>query len=258
VGETGAKSRTRAESFADHYSQARQFYRSQTPYEQAHLAAALVFELSKVEHPHIREAMVGHLRHIEEDLAQRVASGLGMSELPQAPAAAVAVQELDLSPALQLIGKMKDTLEGRAVGVLIADGSDAASIDAVKQAVAAAGAKAKIIAAKIGEVKLANGSLLKIDGQLAGTPSVMFDAVAIILSNEAAALLGKEASAIDFVRDAFGHLKAIGVDKGGEALLKTAVIEQDGGVIAIDTLDRFIAAAKTRQWDREASIRTLA
>ena len=67
----------------------------------------------------------------------------------------------------------------------------------------------------------------------------MFDAVAIILSDEAAALLGKEAAAIDFVRDAFGHLKAIGVDKGGEALLKTAAIEQDAGVIAIDTLDRF-------------------
>jgi len=141
---------------------------------------------------------------------------------------------------------------------LIADGSDATSIAAVKQAVAAAGAKVKIIAAKIGKTKLADGSLLKIDGQLAGTPSVMFDAVAIILSNEAAALLGKEAAAIDFVRDAFGHLKAIGIDKGGEALLNTAAIEQDGGVIAIDCLDRFIAAAKTRQWDREASIRTLA
>ncbi len=57
----------------------------------------------------------------------------------------------------------------------------------------------------------------------------------------------KEAAAIDFVRDAFGHLKAIGVDKGGAALLKTAAIEQDAGVIAIGTLDRFIAAAKTRQ-----------
>ncbi|MDD5322481.1 MAG: catalase-related domain-containing protein, partial [Methylococcales bacterium] len=90
--------RIRAESFADHYSQARQFYLSQTSYEQAHLASALVFELSKVEHPHIREAMVGHLRHIEEDLAQRVASGLGMSELPQAPAAAVPVQDLDPVP----------------------------------------------------------------------------------------------------------------------------------------------------------------
>jgi len=76
VDETGAKGRIREERFADHYSQARQFYRSQTSYEQAHLASALVFELSKVEHPHIRQAMVGHLRHIEEDLAQRVADRL--------------------------------------------------------------------------------------------------------------------------------------------------------------------------------------
>ena len=50
VTETGEKGRIRAESFADHYSQARQFYLSQTAYEQAHIASALVFELSKVEH----------------------------------------------------------------------------------------------------------------------------------------------------------------------------------------------------------------
>jgi catalase len=181
-----------------------------------------------------------------------------MSELPPAPTTAIAVQDLELSPALQLIGKMKDTLEGRVVGVLVADESNAASIDAVKQAVTSAGAKVKLIAARIGDVKLADGSLLKIDGQLAGTQSVMFDAVAIILSDQAAELLGKEAAAIDFVRDAFGHLKAIGVDKGGEALLKTATIKHDAGIITIDCLDRFIAAAKTRQWEREASIRTLA
>jgi catalase len=132
----------------------------------------------------------------------------------QGAVAAVAVKELDPSPALQLIGKMKDTLEGRTVGLLIADGSDAASIEAVKQAVTVAGAKVTIIAAKIDDMKLADRSLLKIDGQLASTPSVMFDAIAIILSVEAAALLGKEAAAIDCVRDAFGHLKAIGVDKG--------------------------------------------
>jgi len=84
--------------------------------------------------------MVGHLLHIEVELAQRVATGLGMGELPQAPITAVAVQDLEPSPALQLIGKMKDTLEGRVIGVLIADGSEAASINAVKQAATAAGA----------------------------------------------------------------------------------------------------------------------
>jgi catalase len=259
VEEAGVKSRIRAESFADHYSQARQFYISLTSYEQAHLASALVFELSKLEHPHIRVAMVGHLRHIEEGLAQRVASGLGMDDLPQAPVSAVAVQVLDPSPALQLIGNMKDTLEGRVIGVLIADGSDAVSIDAVKEAVNIAGAKVKLVAVKIGDVKLADGSLLKINGQLAGTPSVLFDAVAIILSDEAAALLGKEAAAIDFVRDAYGHLKAIGVDIGGEALLEAAGIGSDDGVLDIeDNIDSFIIAAKTRQWAREASVRTLA
>ena len=82
---------------------------------------------------------------------------------------------------------------------------------------------------------------------------------AIILSDEAAALLGKEAAAIDFVRDAFGHLKAIGVDKGGDALLSTAGIAQDAGVIAIGgSLEHFIAVAKTRQWEREVNVRSLA
>jgi catalase len=258
VEENGAKGRIRKETFADHYSQARQFYRSLSSFEQAHLASALVFELSKVEHPHIREAMVGHLRLIEEDLAQRVGSALGMAELPPAPPTAAPVQELALSPPLQLIGKMKDTLEGRVVAVLVAEGSDAGSVHAVAKAVRAAGANVQMVAPKVGEMSLADGSRLKIDGQLAGTPSVLFDAVAIILSEGAAASLGREAAAVDFVRDAFGHLKAIGVDKGGEALLKMAGINIDSGVVALDALDRFLAVAKTRQWEREASVRTLA
>ncbi len=258
VEETGAKDRIRADSFADHYSQARQFYLSQSTYEQAHLASALVFELSKVEHPHIRLAMVGHLLNIDDNLAHRVAAGLGILEMPPAPAAAIAVQSLDLSPALQLIGKMKNTLEGRVIGILVAEGSDSDSIDAVKNAAIGAGAKVKIVATKIGESKLADGWLLPVDGQLAGTPSVLFDAIAVILSGEAAVLLGNEAAAVDFVRDAFNHLKAIGVDSGGLALLKTANIEQDNGVVNINCVDSFITVAKIRHWEREADIRTLA
>jgi catalase len=51
-----------------------------------------------VAHLHIREAMVGHLRHIDEKLAKRVASGLGMAKLPKAPAAAAPVIDMDPSP----------------------------------------------------------------------------------------------------------------------------------------------------------------
>jgi catalase len=258
ITETGEKGRIRAESFADHYSQARQFYLSQTAYEQAHIASALVFELSKVEHPHIREAMVGHLVHIEKDLAKRVAAGLGFDTMPAAPAAAAPVQKMASSPALQIIGKMKDTLMGRAVGILIADGSDGAAIKKIKKAATDAGASVKIIAPKVGGAKLADGSMLAADGQLAGTPSVLFDAVAVILSDKGAKALSMEGAAIDFVRDAFGHLKAIAVDQGGQALLKIANVGQDAGVVDANDRNAFVAAAKTRQWDREKSVRTLA
>jgi catalase len=258
ITETGEKGRIRAESFADHYSQARQFYLSQTAYEQAHIASALVFELSKVEHVHVREAIVGHLRHIEEDLAKRVAAGLGMNKIPDAPVAAAPVQEMPPSPALQIIGKMKDTLMGRAIGILIADGSDGAVIEKMKKAATEAGATVKIVAPKAGGAMLVDGSMLVADGQLAGTPSVLFDAVAVILSDEGAKTLSMESAAIDFVRDAFGHLKAIAFDKGGQALLKTANVGQVAGVVNTNNPDAFIAAAKTRQWDREKSVRTLA
>jgi len=257
ITETGEKGRIRAESFADHYSQAQQFYLSQTSYEQAHIASALVFELSKVEHVHIREAMVGHLRHIDEDLARRVAAGLAFDKMPDAPPAAAPVQKMKLSPALQIIGKMKDTLMGRAIGILIADGSDGAVIKKVKKAATDAGASVKIVAPKVGGAKLADGSLLPADGQLAGTPSVLFDAVAIVLSDAGSKALSKESAAIDFVRDAFGHLKAIAADKGGFALLKTANVGQDAGVVDVSDKDAFIAAAKTRQWDRENAVRKL-
>jgi catalase len=232
VNEAGEKSRIRAESFADHYSQARQFYLSQTTFEQAHIASALVFELSKVDHVHIRLAMVGHLRHIEEDLARRVASGLGLEKIPDAPKPAMPVKQMKTSPALQIIGKMKDTLQGRSIGILIAP--------------------------KVGGAKLADGSMLAADGQLAGTPSVIFDAVAVVLSDEGVKALSMEGAAIDFVRDAFGHLKAIAVDKGGQALLKIANVGQDAGIVDANDKDAFIAAAKTRLWDREKSVRTLA
>jgi catalase len=258
VSETGRKGRIRAESFADHYSQARQFYLSQTAHEQAHIASALVFELSKVAHTHVREAIVGHLRHIEEDLANRVAAGLAFEQMPDAPVAAAPVQEMKSSPALQIIGKMKDTLQGRAVGILIADGSDGDAIKKIRKAATDAGAAVKIVAPKVGGAKLADGSMLAADGQLAGTPSVLFDAVAVILSDKGAKALSMESAAIDFVRDAFGHLKAIAVDKGGHALLKIANVGQDAGVVDANDKDAFVAAAKTRQWDREKSVRTLA
>lgn len=257
-GDDGAKGRIRAESFADHYTQPRMFFRSQTKPEQAHMASALVFELSKVGTPHVREAIVGHLRHIDGDLAKRVADGLGLDTLPPAPPAAVKPKDMPPSPALQIIGKMKNTLEGRCVGILIDDGSDAAAIKALRKAAEDAGATVKIVAPKVGGAKLAGGKKLPADGQLAGTPSTVFDAVALVLSDEGGKRLAKEAAAVDFVRDAFGHLKAIAADAGAQAVLKAGGIGKDAGVVDAGDAKAFVKAAKTRQWDREPKVRTLA
>ncbi|MFQ6309966.1 catalase [Lysobacter capsici] len=258
AGDDGVKSRIRAESFADHYSQARLFYRSQTVPEQAHMASALVFELSKVGTAHVREAIVGHLRHIDADLAKRVADGLGLERLPPAPPAAVEPVDLPPSPMLQLIGKMKDTLAGRCVGILIDEGSDAATLKALRKAVEAAGARVKIVAPKLGGAKLSDGKQQPADGQLAGTPSLVFDAVALVLSPAAGKRLASEAAAIDFVRDAFGHLKAIALDDGARQVLAAAGIKPDDGVVVADKPAAFVKLAKTRQWEREPRLRTLA
>jgi catalase len=256
--ENGERGRVRSESFADHYSQARLFYRSQTAYEQAHIASALVFELSKVDHLHVRQAMVAHLRNIDEDLARRIANGLGMDALPAAAPPAAAVKDMEPSPALQIIGKMLDTLQGRTIGILVADGSDGSVVQKLRKAATDAGATVKIVAPKVGGAKLADGSLLEADGQLQGTPSVVFDAVAIVLSAQGAQMLSKESAAIDFVSNAFVHLKAIAATDSAKTLLDMANVVLDAGVVDAADVKGFVAAACTRQWDREASIRMLA
>jgi catalase len=258
IDEDGVKGRVRPESFADHYSQARQFFLSQTKYEQAHMASALVFELSKVETVSVREAVVANLLNVDKDLAKRVAAGLGMPKLPTPSAAAVKAKEMALSPALQIIGKMKDTLEGRCVGILFHDGSDATAIKNIQKAVVAAGGSVKLVAPRVGGIKLSDGKSVDADGQLAGTPSVIFDAVAIILSDTAGKQLATDGAAVDYVRNAFGHLKAIALDGGAQPLAKASGIVPDGGVVDVSDIKGFVKAAKTRQWERETKVRLLA
>src|SRR6202044_2425868 len=99
--EKGRKVRERSQSFADHYSQARQFYLSQTKVEQGHIADALVFELSKVRKAVIRTRLVSHLPNIDAKLADRVAKGLGLLGKVQPASPAVETRK-DLKPSKAL------------------------------------------------------------------------------------------------------------------------------------------------------------
>lgn len=249
------KVRARGELFADHFSQARMFYLSQTDNEQAHIASAIVFELSKVTLPHVRERVVAQLRNIDADLAKRIADGLAI-DLPEAAKPARKPVNLGQSDALSIQKNAKDILEGRQVGILFAEGSDKKTIDALKKSIEAKGGTAMLIAPKIGGIKL-DGGTLEADGQLAGTPSVLLDAVALVLTREAAEKLTTDSAAVDFVCDAWAHLKAIGHDDGARHLLDHCHVPVEAdGVSEAD--GSFADNAALRFFDREPDVRDLA
>ncbi|MBY5798397.1 catalase [Rhizobium leguminosarum] len=260
--EQGPKVRLRPESFADHYSQARQFYISQTPPEQRHIAAALIFELSKVETPVIRERMVSHLMNIDETLASKVGHALGFKSMPKpADAAMPTRQDLEPSPALSIIERGPKRFEGRKLGILVSDGTDAAVFKALLAEITEQKAAFEVIAPKIGGVTLSDGNWIEAHQMIDGGPSVLYDAVALLPSAEGTADLLKEATARDFVADAFVHCKYIGYVETALPLMQKAGIADslDEGVMALGAakdVPAFIKAlGKLRVWGREPSVK---
>ncbi|NPD68990.1 catalase (plasmid) [Lichenicola cladoniae] len=257
--ESGDKMRVRSETFADHYSQARQFFFSQTEPEQNHIVSAFIFELSKVETEAVRTMMLSRLVNVDEMLAKRIAEGLGHdAPLVAAPTKFAARTDLATSPMLSMLAKFKPTLEGRKVGCLVADGTDAVQVTALEAAAKAVGANFAVIAPKVGGAKSSDGGKIRADFQLAGGPSVLFDTVVLALSKEGAAMLAREAAAVAFVHDAFAHLKVIGHTDGAKYLMEKAGVVPDAGVVRLAKPEAFLAAAsKGRIWDREPSVRSV-
>ncbi len=258
----GQKVRLRAASFADHYSQARLFFNSQTAPEQKHIAMALTFELSKVETPVIRERMISHLLNIDEGLAETVADKLGIKELPKPADAAVAPRDdLEPSPALSILANGPDSFAGRKIGVLVSPGADASLLKKLRTAIEKEGATMEVIASKVGGVEAADGSLIAAKHMIDGGPSVLFDAVALVLSEEGAERLTGEAAARDFVADAFAHCKFIGFTPGATPLLQKAGVDPDAdeGLINLDdkkAIAGFIESCrKLRLWSRETAVK---
>ena len=255
----GPKIRERGALFADHYSQARQFYVSQTPVEQAHIADAFTFELSKVETPKIRERVVANLRNVDEALAQKIADGLGLA-LPAASEPARAVVDQPPSPPLSILKNPPPSFEGRKVGALVTDGTDADILVALKQAVEAEGAVLELVAPRIGGITASDGTQIPAHQAVAGGPSVLFDAVAVLPSAEGAALLAENAAAKDFVSDAYAHAKFIAHVPAAKPLFQGAgVTKADPGFVTLNSpadAQGFVEACRAlRFWDREPQVK---
>lgn len=258
--EEGSKLRIRPDSFADHFTQALLFLNSLTDPERRHTAAAFAFELGKCKSLAVRRRMLGQLMNVDKSFAGEVEMLLGMVGEAEKIKPAVAAREVEPSPALSQMLKAPQSIAGRKIGVLVTDGVADGIVSGLRKQLKAEGATLCIIAPKVGGAVTKTGKKIEADEALAGAPSCLFDAIVVAPSAEGAENLLGVAAAVDWIRNAFVHLKVIAYMPEALPLFEAAGVapDTDAGTVAIngDDFGPFISAAKLhRIWDREPLVR---
>lgn len=252
----GKKIRYRPESFGDHYSQPRQFYKSQNTVEQKHIIDAFSFELSKCTQIRIRARVVSHLLHVDETLAKEVAHNLNLVLPAPAQTLTTAIKDLPPSLNLSILNTLFPTFEGRKLGIFITDGIDTALLTKLEKAIKEVGGVSERVALKVGGVIDNSGILIPADHQVDGAPSALFDAVALLTTEHGANEAAQNPTARDFCSDAYAHYKFIGYSDNAKPLLQAAGIlaKIDEGFSALDSeadIQPFINICKqARFWGR--------
>ncbi|MEQ9380112.1 MAG: catalase [Pirellulales bacterium] len=256
--EAGQKLRIRPESFADHYTQARQFWISMTPVEQKHIVGGFSFELGKCNETKVRTRMLGHLNTIHPDLGQQVAEALGMEGQADKIKPAVEPRDPEPSTPLSQYAKAPETLEGKKIGLFTATGVNSKLYNAVVKAAKDEGAMVEVIAPKAGPIETSGSKEVQPEHFLAGAPSVLFDCVIVAPPEDAIEKLVSNPDAINWIRDAFAHCKVIGYSEATTPLFDKAAVDPgaDEGLVDVGTdgsgLDQFVEQAKKyRIWERE-------
>jgi catalase len=269
----GHKVKARSESFKDHYTQAKLFYNSMTEPEKQHIKDAWKFELGKVETMHIRERMVEHIMRIDKDMAEEVATAIGV-KVPenvspaQKPSVFEGKKSVDVSPALSQENTHTGKIKGRKIAALVEDGFDGSALKELKSMLEKEGAMLEVVSKNYGMRNASKGSEVKTDKTYLTTGSIMYDAVFIPGGKEAVEKLKKMGDALHFVKEAYKHCKPIAaIGEGVEVidacqlpeLLTFDVVSSDKGVVTSRkegdgkaVAEQFIKAiAKHRFWERE-------
>ncbi len=269
------KLRGKPEKFADHYSQPKLFWRSQTPVEKRHIINAFRFELTRVTVPAIRARVVSQLLNVDLQLASGVADGLGIPLPEPQPMAleelgmAAVESEVEASAGLSLFarpGSMKAA--GRRVALLAADGIDGDALREVQRQLVDAGAVPRVVGARLGRVLCSEGQPCEIEATIEAMPSVLWDAVVLPGGDGAIAALATNSDVQDFVKEQYKHGKPLLVTgRAGLDLLRAAGVRlssaEEGsdpalvvsGSKATDGVSKFIAVlGKQRQFEREIQL----
>ncbi len=263
-----AELRGKPEKFAEHYNQATLFYNSQTAVEQKHIVGGFRWELSKVTVPAIRERMLSMLVNVSDELAMKVAEGLGMQVPAAMPRALAETPEPEVaqSPTLSLTARPGDGgIRTRKIALLVAEGIDGDALAAVQAALLAAGAVPRLVGSRVGPFKTATGDMLDADASMENEPAVLFDALVLPDGAAGLAALEKDGHTAEFIKDQYRHGKTILALGESRALLESAGAfsklpngEDDPGIVLADVekldhgIEGFIkAVARHRHPQRE-------
>ena len=197
------RTRRNPQSFSDHYSQPRLFFRTLSTVEKDHVIAAYTFELGRCYEQAIRERQLACLAEIDASLAGAVARGLGLT----APAPTEPSTSAIPSPALSMHGQ-RWPVAGRNVGVIVGE-SECADLPDVMTMLAARGVQPVLIAPSGG---IRQG--IPAQRSYATATSVELDAVVV--------LGGTDARVAKLLGEAWRHAKAIGVLPAGQSVLDDA------------------------------------
>jgi len=225
------KVRGKPEKFAEHYNQATLFWQSQSEIEKLHIIKAFRFELTKVQITAVRERVVAQLRNVAAELAEGVAAGLGIAELPD-PLPKLLQRppkpEITESHALSLFARPGDTgIRTRRIAIIVADGVDGIAATRLHSELALQGAVPRFVGVKMGNVASDSGEPIEVEVSLEAAPSVLWDAAIFADGEGATQALLLSGQALEFLKDQYRHCKPILVLGSARALVEKAGIPMD-------------------------------
>lgn len=251
---SGQKIRERSESFSDHFSQPRLYYKSLAPHEQKHVVDAYTFELSKVKRKHIRERQVQQiLANIDLDLARQVGANLGI-EVPDL-SLDFKPQSVEKSAKLSMLAFPPADIQGRKIAVLIHNLVKSDALETIKNWAIKEGAVVHLLAPSLAPVKDHQDKVIAADGMQMAEPSIAYDAVIIPDGDNLNAVI-QDGVTRHYILEAYKHLKPVVFLGNKSDLLEPLNLVADEGTLIEGEFKHISEKLKNllkahRVWSRE-------
>lgn len=251
---SGQKIRERSESFSDHFSQPRLYYKSLAPHEQKHVVDAYTFELSKVKRKHIRERQVQQiLANIDLDLARQVGANLGI-EVPDL-SLDFKPQTVEKSAKLSMLAFPPADIQGRKIAVLIHNLVKSDALETIKNWAIKEGAVVHLLAPSLAPVKDHQDKIIAADGMQMAEPSIAYDAVIIPDGDNLNAVI-QDGVTRHYILEAYKHLKPVVFLGNKSDLLEPLNLVADEGTLIEGEFKHISEKLKNllkahRVWSRE-------